>query len=184
MGTIIVQSNPKANNPLVKPEKEIKKEQLPAHAASLIKLKTGIEIEEGDLTKLHYIPVGGLKLRFKDHKQTSKFREIVEAIKKPRPAQKALNLYCNFELTKMRNNLLYEVRKAKRENKLAKYFVDYDGSVSVLVNLRDSVNMKLTRLSGVMEERPGGGGYQSRQPQPARTFTAEAFRNLITTQES
>ena len=49
------------------------------------------------------------------------------------------------------------MRKAKRENRIAKYFVDFDGSVSVLVNLSDSVTVRLTRLSGVMEPRAGAG---------------------------
>ena len=80
----------------------------------------------------------------------------------------------------MRNNLLFEVRKAKRENRIAKYFMDFDGTVSVLVNLSDSVIVRLTRLSGVMETRAGAGGFRSSQP--ARTFTAEAFRHFISSQ--
>ena len=182
VGTIILQSNTKANDPKVKPEKEVKKEELTAHAAELIKLKTGVEIEEQDLSKIHFVPGGGLKVKFRETKYLSKFRKIVSAIKKPTDVQKKLNLFCNFELTKMRNNMLFEVRKAKRENRIAKYFVDFDGSVSVLVNLSDSVTVRLTRLSGVMEPRVGGGaeGYRSRQP--ARTFTAEAFRHFISSQ--
>ena len=182
VGTIIIQSNMKANDPKVKPEKEVKKEDLTSHAAELIMLKTGVEIEEKDLAKIHYVPGGGLKVKFSDTKYSSKFRKIVAAIKKPTDVQKKMNLFCNFELTKMRNNMLFEVRKAKRENKIAKYFVDFDGTVSVLVNLSDSVTVRLTRLSGVMEPRVGGGaeGYRSRQP--TRTFTAEAFRQLISSQ--
>ena len=88
------------------------------------------------------MPGGGLKIKFKDLKHDSKFKKVVAAIKKPLPAQKALNLYCNFELTKSRNNLLYEVRKAVRENKLAKYFVDFNGEISVLVNLDDKDQLK------------------------------------------
>jgi hypothetical protein len=182
VGTLIIQSNNKANNPKVKPEKEVKKEDLTSHAAELIKMKTGVEIEENDLSKIHFVPGGALKVKFHDTKYSSKFKKIVTAIKKPTNDQKALNLFINFELTKMRNNLLFEVRKAKRENRIAKYFVDFDGTMSVLVNLSDSVTVRLTRLSGVMEPRVGGGaeGYKSRQP--ARTFTAEAFRQFMSPQ--
>ena len=180
VGTLMIQSNIKANDPKVKPEKEVKKEDLTNHAAELIKLKTGVDIEENDLSKIHFVPGGALKVKFKDTKYSSKFRKIVSAIKKPTNDQKAMNLFINFELTKMRNNLLFEVRKAKRENRIAKYFVDFDGSMSVLVNLSDSVTVRLTRLSGVMEPRAGGGGFKSSQP--ARTFTAEAFRHFMSTQ--
>ena len=121
-------------------------------------------------------------MKFRDTKYSSKFRKIVSAIKKPTDVQKKMNLFCNFELTKMRNNMLFEVRKAKRENRIAKYFVDFDGSVSVLVNLSDSVTVRLTRLSGVMEPRAGGGAGGYRSNQPARTFTAEAFRQFISSQ--
>ena len=94
------------------------------------------------------------------------------------PAQKALNLYCNFELTKSRNNLLYEVRKAVRENKLAKYFVDFNGEISVLVNLGDSDQLKLTRLSEVAE---ANFNRRTSGKQPARTWTAEYFRHKLST---
>ena len=176
VGSIILQSNPNGDNPLVKAEKDISKEQLGAHAINLIKQKTDVDIEENDLSKLHYVPGGGLKLKFKNLKHGSKFREVVAAIKKPKPAQKALNLYCNFELTKTRNNLLYEVRKAVREGKLAKYFVDYNGEISILANLGDTEQMKLTRLSEVAE---ANFNRRTNGKQPARTWTAEYFRQKL-----
>ena len=176
VGSIILQSNPNGDNPLVKAEKDISKEQLGAHAINLIKQKTDVDIEEKDLSKLHFVPGGGLKLKFKNLKHGSKFREVVAAIKKPKPAQKALNLYCNFELTKTRNNLLYEVRKAVREGKLAKYFVDYNGEISILANLGDTEQMKLTRLSEVAE---ANFNRRTNGKQPARTWTAEHFRQKL-----
>ena len=176
VGSIILQSNPNGDKPLVKAEKDISKEQLGAHAIDLIKQKTDVDIEEKDLSKLHFVPGGGLKLKFKNLKHDSKFRQVVAAIKKPKPAQKALNLYCNFELTKTRNNLLYEVRKAVREGKLAKYFVDYNGEISILANLGDTEQMKLTRLSEVAE---ANFNRRTNGKQPARTWTAEHFRQKL-----
>ena len=180
-GSIIIQSNTKAANPLVKAEKNITKEELGAHAAELIMKKTGVEIEEKDLTRLHFVPGGSLKIKFKDLKYGSKFRDVVQAIKKPSPDQKALNLFCNFELTRSRNNLLYEVRKAVRENKIAKYFVDFNGDISILEKLGDEEQMKLTRMSEVAEAnftRKVNG------KQPARTFTAKHFREWLLTREA
>ena len=180
VGTIVIQSNPKAPNPKVKPEKEVRKEDLATHAAELIMLKTGVEINSDDLSRLHYIPGGGLKLKFKDQKFGSKFRQVVAAIKKPNEQQKLLNLYCNFKLTKMRNNLLYEVRQAKKKNQIAKYFVDFNGAISVQIDLQSSLQVKLTRLSGVSEQRGEGEGY--RTSQPARTHTAATFREFLVRQ--
>ena len=176
-GTIILQSNRKGKNPLVKQEKDVKVEDLAQHAAYLIKEKTGVSINEEDLSKLHFVPGGGLKLRFKDVRQGSKFQEVVTAIKKPSTDQKTLNLFANFELTRMRSSLLYEVRTAKKENRLAKYFVDYDGTIEVQLNLEDKERVRLTRLSEVMKPRGGGGVFNSKQPD--RTFTAEAFRQFL-----
>ena len=178
-GTIVLQSNKKGKNPLVKQEKDVKVEDLAQHAAYLVKEKTGVSINEEDLSKLHFVPGGGLKLRFKDVKQGSKFQEVVSAIKKPSTAQKDLNLFANFELTRMRSSLLYEVRTAKKENRLAKYFVDFDGTIEVQLNLEDKERVRLTRLSEVMKPRGGGGGGVFNSKQPDRTFTAEAFRQFL-----
>ena len=177
VGTIILQSNMKGKNPLVKPEKEVRVEELGQHAANLIKEKTGVTINTDDLSKFHYVPGGGLKVRFKDVKRGSKFQEVVAAIKKPNEAQRNLNLFANFELTKMRNNLLYEVRKAKKESRLAKYFVDFDGNIEILLNLEDKQRVRLTRQTDVMKPRGGGGVSNSKQPD--RTYSIEAFRQLL-----
>ena len=181
VGTIILQSNKKGRDPLVKLEKEVKEEELAKHATYLIKEKTGVIIEEGDLSKCHFVPGGGLKVRFKEVKRGSKFNKIVDAIKRPTNEQKNINLYANFELTKKRNGLLYEVRKAKRENRIAKYFVDFDGNIEVQINLQDKERVRLTRQSEVVKPMGGGDnvtrGYDTRQP--ARTFTPEAFRQLL-----
>ena len=70
------------------------------------------------------------------------------------------------------------MRKAKKGNKIAKYYVDFDGTVSVSVKLSDSM-ARLTRLSGVLQPREGGAGGGYRNTQPARTFTAKALRQFI-----
>ena len=136
-----IQSNPKAPNPKVKPDKEVRKEDLATHAAELIMLKNGVEINSDNLSRLHYIPGGGLKLKFKDQKFSSKCCQVVARIKKPNDQQKLLNLYCNFELTKMRNNLLYEVCQAKKKNQIVKYFVDFNGSITVQKDLRSNLQL-------------------------------------------
>ena len=179
VGTIIIQSNQHGSNPLVKAEKDVSKEDLAKHATDLVKMKTGVDVSEDDLTKLHYVPGGGIKMRFKDLKFGSKFRQVVAGIKKPDPTQKALNLYCNFELTKVRNNLLYEVRKAVREHRVAKYFVDYTGAISIQLKLESKDQVLLTRLSEVADANFSRKTIGKQQP---RTMTAEAFREFLNKQ--
>ena len=178
VGSIIIQSNSNGQDSLVKAEKTVKPEDLAAHAAELIKKKTGVDISEDDLTKLHYVPGGGIKIRFKDLKYGSKFRQVVAGIKKPNETQKGLNLYCNFELTKTRNSLLYEVRKAVREHKVAKYFVDYTGAISIQVALDNKEQLLLTRQTEVAD---ANFSRQSSGKQPARTWSAKAFREYLST---
>ena len=175
VGTIILQSNRRGKNPMLKQEKEVKEEELGAHASYLIKEKTGVTISADEISKLHFVPGGGLKVRFKEVHRGSKFQEVVAAIKRPSAAQRDLNLFANFELTKTRSSLLFEVRKAKKENRLAKYFVDFDGTIEVQLSLEDKERVRLTRQSEVM--KPRGGIFNSKQPD--RTFTTEAFRQLL-----
>ena len=181
VGTIILQSNKKGRDPMVKPEKEVEEGELVKHATFLVKAKTGVIIEEGDLSKCHFVPGGGLKVKFKEVRRGSKFHKVVDAIKRPTDEQKNMNLYANFELTKKRNGLLFEVRKAKRENRIAKYFVDFDGNIEVQINMRDKERVRLTRQSEVFKPMGGGDdvtrGFDTKQP--ARTFTPEAFRQLL-----
>ena len=97
-------------------------------------------------------------------------------IKKPDATQKGLNLYCNFELTKMRNSLLYEVRKAVREGKVAKYFVDYTGAISIQASLNNKEQVLLTRLT---EAADANFSRKSVGKQPARTMTPQDFREYL-----
>ena len=135
------------------------------HACDLIKLKTGVEVEEGDLRVAHHLPNGNIKVKFRDLKMTSKFHSVVYKIKKPLPDEKKIKLYLNFEFTRQRNSLLYEVRRLRREGKIVNYLTDHDGSISVQQGEDRKERVKLTRMSG------RGGGKEVRGKQPMRTFT-------------
>ena len=71
-------------------------------------------------------------MAFQDTKPASRYRQLVNAIKSKGANKKGEPLYANFELTARRNNLLYSLREAWREKKIEKYFVDYDGAISVV----------------------------------------------------
>ena len=58
--------------------------------------------------------------------------QLVKAMKSKGSNAKGMPLYCNFPLTNRRNNLLYNVRKLWKEEKLGKFFVDYNGDITVV----------------------------------------------------
>ena len=104
-------------------------------------------------------------------KEGSKFKQVVEKIKMPLPDEKKVPVYLNFDLTKRRSALLYEVRQLKKQNKIFRYFTDFDGSISIVKEEgfpKDKI--KLTRSTG----RSGRQGERSGK-QPLRTLTAQEF---------
>ena len=164
-GSLIVTQTP--GSTFIQSDEELEKAGVTVakHACDLIKLKTGVEVEEGDLRVAHHLPNGNIKVKFRDLKMTSKFHSVVYKIKKPLPDEKKIKLYLNFEFTKQRNSLLYEVRRLKREGKIVNYLTDYDGSISVQQSDDRKDRVKLTRMGG------RGGGKEVRGKQPMRTFS-------------
>ena len=166
-GTIVLMQ-PKGGN-LIKSEEDLVADGLSveAHACSLIKQKTGVVVEERELKSAQNLPNGILKVRFGDQKAGSKFSEVVKKIKsKPTSEEREVKLYLNFELTKRRNAVLYEIRRLKREQKLHRFFTDFDGSISV-IQKEGGEKVKVTRNSG----RTGSRDERRVGKQPPRTLT-------------
>ena len=165
-GTIVLTQSKETN--LIKSEEVLGTENqtVEAHACALIKLKTGVAVEERELRVAHHLPNGNLKVKFADLKSGSRFSQVVQKIKKPSSEEKGVKVYLNFELTKRRNAVLYEIRRLKREGKLFRFFTDFDGSISVIQNEGED-KIKVTRNSG----RSGGRDERRAGKQPLRTFT-------------
>ena len=154
-----------------------KKEELEAsgtsvasHASQVIQAKTGVKIEESDLKAAQFLPNGNVQVKFSDVKEGSKFKQVVEKIKMPLPDEKKVPVYLNFDLTKKRSALLYEVRQLKKQKKISRYFTDFDGTISIIKEEGSKVKVKLTRSTG----RSGRQGERTGK-QPARTLTAQEF---------
>ena len=141
-----------------------------SHASQVIQAKTGVKIEESDLKAAHFLPNGNVKVKFSEVKEGSKFKQVVEKIKMPLPDEKKVPLYLNFDLTKKRSALLYEVRQLKKQKKIFRYFTDFDGTISIIKEEGSKVKEKLTRSTG----RSGRQGERTGK-QPARTLTAQEF---------
>ena len=168
-GSLIVTQTP--GSTFIQSDEELEKAGVTVakHACDLIKLKTGVEVEEGDLRVAHHLPNGNIKVKFRDLKMSSKFHSVVYKIKKPLPDEKKIKLYLNFDFTRQRSSLLFEARRLRREGKIVNYLTDHDGSISVQQSDDRKDRVKLTRMSGK------GGGKEVRGKQPVRTFTVPEF---------
>ena len=106
-----------------------------------------VDISPNDLKYVKRISKSGsIKIQFNDTKPSSKYRALVNSIKSKGSNKKGENLYANFALTNWRNSLLYTLREAWRNKEVEKYFVDYDGSISV-VPLHSSRKIRITSVS-------------------------------------
>lgn len=168
-GSLIL-TQPREGNLIAKKENlEAKGTSVASHASKVIEAKTGVSVDENDLKAAHFLPNGNIKVKFTDVKESSKFKQVVQKIKKPLPDEKKVPVYLNFDLTKKRAALLYEVRRLKRENKIYRFFTDFDGSISIIKE-EGGEKVKLTRSTG----RSGRQGERSGK-QPPRTLTAQEF---------
>ena len=87
---------------------------------------------------------------------------MLEAIKSGKNPN--VNVYFNFQLTRRRNNLLYEVRQMKKNKKIAKYYTDEHGNIKLLVKLGD----KKVRITSVTtKENP-----------ELKTFTIKELKDI------
>ena len=66
-----------------------------------------------------------------------------------------------------------------REHRVAKYFVDYTGAISVQLNLDSKERTLLTRVSEVSD---ANFSRKSNGKQPTRTMTAKDFREFLAKQ--
>ena len=94
---------------------------------------------------------------------------MVNKIKRPLPDEKKVPVYLNFDFTKRRSELLFQIRRLRREEKIAYYLTDFDGSITV--QQRDGGDrVRLTRASN-RSSRKG----EKMGKQPNRTFTLTEF---------
>ena len=150
---------------VIKSEKELEEEGISVakHAAELIEMKLGVKVEKEDIKSCHHTKAG-LILRLGDFKIGSVYDQVVNAVKQDKGRQLKL-IYINFALTNRRASILYEVRQLVKGKIVEKFFVDSDGSISVLpkgsADNWASVKVKLTSVRGGAAWGEGGGASHS-----------------------
>ena len=97
------------------------------HVVEIIKKKFDIEVPKHDIQACHHLPnrqnpdqPKAILIRFLNRKPGSAWNHLVNKILSG-GGDKNVNLFLNFQLTLRRNNLLFQLRKMKKEKKYVSY---------------------------------------------------------------
>lgn len=129
----------------MKKQSELSSEEpnaLQKHIIALANEKYKVEIPHEDIASCHYLPSGGIFLSLWNLKPGSAFQKLTKEIKS-KDQNRNVNIYFNFMLTKRRSALLFEVRKLKRTEKIARFYSDESGIISIKMKTTDE-NLKLS----------------------------------------
>ena len=105
-------------------------ETLDEHIIDLAKQKYGVEIRSDEVQACHRLPNNQVILRMWKRTSDSSWAKMSEGIKSGR--NPGFNVYFNFQLTKKRVGLLYELRQMKRDGKVHKFLTDENGQISAV----------------------------------------------------
>merc|ERR1712240_160255 len=110
----------------------------------IVKKKTGVDIPVKDILACHQI---GKKenhayvIRLNDRKYGSAWHTLSEGMmagfKTNDGFDKDVNLFLNFQLTKKRAKLTKAVRQARKEQKIAKFYINQNGIIKIKKNMTD-----------------------------------------------
>ena len=99
----------------------------------LIKEKTDVDVPVEDVQACHVLgrfDSGSYIVRFNNRRSGSAWDSVNNMMMTGKDMSNA-NIFINFQLTKHRSDLSYQVRAAKRDRKIFSYSVDQNGRVSV-----------------------------------------------------
>ena len=123
-----------------------------AHAKELAMSKYGVDIPEAEIASCYSLKKGGLVLSLWNLSQGSAFQKLVTIIR-GNTSKKDVNVYFNFMLTRRRSELLYEIRKLKKNGDIEKFFSDENGNISIQIK-KDNKEKK--RITNTFEENSEG----------------------------
>lgn len=152
-------------NPL-RPDEELsgKAEGLLQHVTGLIDKKYGVVVPRGDVQACHRLTNGSVLLRIWNRCPGSAWSELISSIKTG-GRDKDLKFFANFQLTKPRSNLMYQMRKFHKEKKIAKIFCNENGQLSYKTTQDD----KKTRITF----------FKTKTTASPKTLTIEEFHSAF-----
>lgn len=177
-GNLIVSSISYSNSPkpcLLKSDEQLNKENLSLtdHIISVIREKYSVVLPPQDIQACHRLPTQVKKgqtanvavvLRIWNRKIGSAWSQICEKIKSG--VKPEMNVYLNFQLTRHRSALLHDIRHLRKENKIAKFYVDENAKIQIKVKDTDR-KLTLTYFSN------------PRSNDPPKTYSIPELRNLV-----
>ena len=131
-GNFILTSNQgNSRQKIIKSEDELKAmhRNLTDHTIELIKEKYDIDIGQNEIYACHRLgKKGDIIFRLVDRKDNSALHKLHSAMKTGRNA--SVNVFANIQMTPKRNELLFNIRQLKGENKISGFSSDQNGNIS------------------------------------------------------
>ena len=153
---------------LLKTEQQLSqdKQTITEHIIELVKEKLDVPLSPEDIQACHRLPNNSVLLRIWNRKEGSSWSRIVDGIKSGKNSE--MNVFFNFHLTRRRSSILYQMRQMKKSGKIAKFFSDEKGQLTVMVKKKEDkgVKVKLCYWSENKDSAP-------------RTFLEEELVDLV-----
>ena len=135
-GNFIISSvadNAKRRVSLIKSDQQLREdgESLTEHIIDLAKRKYDVSISGEDIQACHRLPNNQVILRLWKRTSNSSWSRLAGGIKSG--MNSGFNVYFNFQLTKRRINLMYELRQLRRGNRIRKFLTDENGQISIVI---------------------------------------------------
>ena len=138
-GKIIITSKSQYGECLIKTEAQLQQENksLAEHVIDLVNLKYSQVITKEDIGSCFRLKKGGVLVKFAKKGKGSQFHTLSSKIKSSQGAK--INLYMNFMMTARRGELLFEIRKLKKDGRIKKFYSDEEGNISIKLNVGENI---------------------------------------------
>ena len=149
-GHIIITSKAQYGVCHIKTDDQLQQENksLVEHVKDLVKKKYNQDITEHDIKACYRLKKGGILMKFWEKGNGSQFQTLSSNIKSAKGSD--INLFFNFMLTGRRGELLFQIRKMKKEKKIAKFYSDESGGISI----QFSKGGRKVRVTDIFQEGP------------------------------
>lgn len=137
-GLIITSPEGKNKVSCVKSQEELRKEKktVTDHACELLRRKYDVIVPPSDISACHHLQSKNILIKIWNRKEGSALEKLSNQIMKG--GRKEENIYANYMMTSMRNNIMFELRKLKRDGLVEKIFSDENGKISIKVHEKSS----------------------------------------------
>ena len=137
-GLIITSPEGKNKVSCVKSQEELRKEKktVTDHACELLRRKYDVIVPPSDISACHHLQSKNILVKIWNRKEGSAWEKLSNQIMKG--GRKEENIYANYMMTSMRNNIMFELRKLKRDGLVEKIFSDENGKISIKVHEKSS----------------------------------------------